>query len=164
MKSKKGLLIAMALVFWITGVGAQESVNVSGGIASGNGSTMSYSVGQLVYTTYSGSTGSVAQGVQQPFEISIVLELEEAENIVLTLMAYPNPTVDNLILKAIHYDLNSLSYQLFDLNGRLLLNNRMTGVETTIPMLEFPDGVFILKVINDYKEIKTFKILKHSPQ
>lgn len=164
MRNKQKLFTAISLIFWIMGVDAQESANASGGIASGSGGTASYSVGQVVYTTQSGSTGTVAQGVQQPFEISIVLELKEAENITLALFAYPNPTVDNLILKAIHYDLGSLSYQLFDLNGRLLLNNRLTDTETNIPMLEFPDGVFILKVMNDYKEIKTFKILKHSPQ
>lgn len=164
MKNKKILLTAMLLGIGIAEVNAQESANASGGIASGSGGSATYSIGQVVYETYSGSTGTVAQGVQQPFEISIVLELEEAEQITLSLLAYPNPTIDNLTLKAIHYDLNSLSYQLFDLNGRLLLNNRMTDIETSIPMLEFPDGVFILKVINDYKEIKTFKILKHSPQ
>ena len=31
---------------------------------------MSYTVGQVVYYTYTGSNGSVAEGVQQPYEIS----------------------------------------------------------------------------------------------
>ncbi|MBV1889111.1 MAG: HYR domain-containing protein, partial [Proteobacteria bacterium] len=46
-------------------ISAQESINVSGGDATGTGGSSSYSVGQVFYTTNVGATGSVAQGVQQ---------------------------------------------------------------------------------------------------
>jgi hypothetical protein len=42
---------------------AQDAIPVSGGEAAGSGDTVSYSVGQLVYTTNIGS-GTVTQGVQ----------------------------------------------------------------------------------------------------
>jgi len=51
------------------GLQAQETIPASGGKASGSGGTASYSFGQVVYTTYTGTNGLVAQGVQQPFEI-----------------------------------------------------------------------------------------------
>ena len=44
---------------------AQQATTATGGNASGSGGTVAYSVGQIVYTTNTGSTGSVAQGMQQ---------------------------------------------------------------------------------------------------
>jgi len=159
--NKKTALIALLLLgFGLTIANAQESANASGGEASGSGGTVSYSVGQIVYVTDEGSNGSAAQGVQQPFEISIVLGLEEV-GIDLQLAAYPNPATDRLTLRADRYDNNSLSYQLFDLNGRLLLQNQIKANETSIVMLDYQFGVYLLKVLNNSKEIKTFKILKH---
>lgn len=161
MNKKTALFATLLLGFGLTAANAQESANASGGEASGSGGTVSYSIGEIVYVTDQGSNGSVAQGVQQPFEISVVLGLEEASGISLNLSAYPNPATDWLILKADHYDNESLSFQLFDLNGRLLLNNRVHANETSITMLDYQFGVYLLKVFNYNKEIKTFKILKH---
>ena len=97
MKYKKLKLSAVLLLgLGLTGLQAQESVNATGGDALGSGGSASYSVGQVVYTTNTGTNGSVAQGVQQAFEISVVTSIEEAQGI--TLLAYPNPTTDYLTL------------------------------------------------------------------
>lgn len=70
MRNKKLKLSALLLLgLGLTGLQAQESVNATGGNASGSGGSASYSVGQVVYTTNTGTNGTVAQGVQQPFEI-----------------------------------------------------------------------------------------------
>jgi hypothetical protein len=47
---------------------SQESLSTSGGEANGTGGTVSYSIGQVFYSTYSGSNGTLSEGVQQPFE------------------------------------------------------------------------------------------------
>ena len=70
-KTKPILLLATGLL-WAGLAQAQESVNAYGGDAKGSGGTVAYSVGQIVYTTHTGATGSVAQGVQQAYEISVV--------------------------------------------------------------------------------------------
>lgn len=160
--NKKTLLFTTLLFgLGLTVTNAQQSANASGGKASGSGGTATYSVGQVVYTTATGSNGSVAQGVQQPFEISVVLGLEEAENITLNLMAYPNPATDKLTLKVDNYDGANLSFQLFDLTGKLLHNAKVKSNETVINMQDYQFGVYFLKVLNTNKEIKTFKILKN---
>lgn len=160
--NKKTLLFTTLLFgLGLTVTNAQQSENTSGGKASGSGGTATYSVGQVVYTTATGSNGSVAQGVQQPFEISVVLGLEEAENISLNLMAYPNPATDRLTLKVDNYDGANLSFQLFDLTGKLLHNAKVKSNETVINMQDYQFGVYFLKVFNTNKEIKTFKILKN---
>jgi hypothetical protein len=100
MRHKKIKLSAVLLLgLGLTGLQAQTSVNATGGDASGGGGSVSYSVGQVVYTTNTGANGSVAQGVQQPFEISVVTGIEEAKGINLSVSAYPNPTTDYLELK-----------------------------------------------------------------
>ena len=75
------LSTVLLLGLGLTGVQAQTSVNATGGDASGGGGSVSYSVGQVVYTTHTGTSGSVAEGVQQPYEISVVTGLEEAQSI-----------------------------------------------------------------------------------
>ena len=72
MKHKKTIVsISFLLLGIIGGLHAQESPTAAGGEATGTGGTSSYSVGQVVYTTATGTNGSLAQGVQQPYEISV---------------------------------------------------------------------------------------------
>jgi len=143
---------------------AQESVNATGGNATGSGGSASYSVGQMVYSTYTGTNGSVAQGVQQPYEISTVTGIEEAKDINLTVSAYPNPTTDFLLLKvdaSTTLSIQSFSYQLFDMNGKLLQTKKLTGTETQIKMSSYVPSTYFVKVVDGNREVKTFKIIKN---
>ena len=157
MKIKK-LLIA-TLLLGAFQAQAQEAVATAGGDASGTNGNVSYTVGQVVYTTNTGTTGSVAQGVQQPFEIQTVLGAENF-NINLQLAVYPNPTTNWLQLEVRNTDFANLSYQLFDLNGRMILNEKITAETSSIQMERLPAAIFLLKVVNNNKEVKTFKIIK----
>ena len=162
MRHKKLKLSAVLLLgLGLTGLQAQESVNATGGNASGSGGTVAYSVGQVVYTTNTGTNGSVAQGVQQPFEISVVTGIEEAKGINLAVSAYPNPTTDFLNLKVENYDNTNLSYQLFDISGKLLQNEKITGNQTSIVMSNLVPATYFVKVTEGNKEVKTFKIIKN---
>ncbi|RTL14859.1 MAG: T9SS type A sorting domain-containing protein [Flavobacteriaceae bacterium] len=152
-------LLVTTLLLGLTQVNAQEAVVNSGGNASGTNGNVSYSVGQIVYTTNTGATGSVAQGVQQPFEIQTVLGAENF-NINLQLAVYPNPTTNWLQLEVKNTDFTNLSYQLFDLNGRMILNQKVTTETSTISLEQLPAAIFLLKVVNNNKEVKTFKIIK----
>jgi hypothetical protein len=101
MQHKKVKLYAIFLLsLGLTGLHAQETIPTSGGNALGSGGTVSYTVGQLVYTTNTGTTGSLAQGVQQPYEISVVNGIDEALGITLNYSAFPNPATDFLYLKS----------------------------------------------------------------
>ena len=157
---KKLFLTALLLFgFAIVTAQAQQATTATGGIASGSGGIVTYSVGQVVYTTNTGSNGSVAQGVQQPYEISVVLGVENPK-IRLTIQAYPNPTVDNLTLNVGNNELSNLNFQLIDLNGRLIENRIISNAIETIGMENLAAAVYFLKVTRSNKEIKTFKIIK----
>lgn len=162
MRHKKLKLSAVLFLgLGLTGLQAQESVNAIGGNASGSGGTVAYSVGQVVYTTNTGTNGSVAQGVQQPFKISVVTGIEEAKGVNLSVLAYPNPTTDYLTLEVKDFELSTLHFQLFEMNGKLLQSEKITGNQTSIVMSNLLPATYFVKVIKDNKEVKTFKIIKN---
>ena len=141
---------------------AQSTIPATGGNATGSGaSSVSYTVGQIVYTTNTGTNGSSAQGVQQPYEISVVTAIEEALDILLEIKVYPNPATDFIKLKIKNYELQNLRYQLYDINGSILQDSKIVGNETTIVMSNSVSAIYFLKVTDNNKVIKTFKIIKH---
>jgi hypothetical protein len=158
---KSGLCIMFILCFLTTASYSQVAVPATGGNSSGTGGSASYSIGQTFYTTHSGTSGSEAQGVQQPFEISVVIGLEEAIGISLECIVYPNPTHEFIKLKVQSYKVEDLSYQIFDINGKLLENKAINTSEATIPMSNYIPATYFLKVFHGQKEIKVFKIIKN---
>jgi len=159
---KKIWLIGLLLfVPGLTVVQAQTSIPASGGNASGGGGTVSYTVGQIVYTKNNGSNGSSIQGVQQPYEISVVTGIEAAKDISLEIMVYPNPATDFVKLKIKNYEVLNLRYQLYDINARLLQDSKVEGNETNIVMSNYVSTTYFLKVTDNNKVIKTFKIIKN---
>lgn len=161
MKHKKVNLSVLLLVLGGLIIQAQQAVLSSGGEATGSGGTAAYSVGQMLYTTYSGgANGTVAQGVQQAFEISSTLDIE-TPSIELELVAYPNPTTNFLTLKVGKGDHASLSFQLYDSLGRLIESRKVAHSRETIQMAHLPSAMYFLKVRNSNNDVKTFKIIKN---
>jgi hypothetical protein len=162
MKYKKlKLIIVLLLGLGLTGLQAQEAMTTAGGEASGSGGSASYTVGQVVYTTNVGTNGnSVTEGVQQPYEISVVTSIPEAKDINLSVSAYPNPATDYLTVKVENYKTANLQYMVFGINGKLLQTVKATGSETQIETSELVSGNYFVKVLDDKKEIKVFKIIK----
>lgn len=158
MKYKKLKLGILLLGLGLTAQ-AQQATTATGGNASGSLGTMAYSVGQIVYTTNTGTKGSVAQGVQQPYEISVVLGVEN-NAIKLELTAYPNPTTNFLTLNVGKTELSTLNFQLYDMSGKLIESRKILSSNETIAMEDLLPATYFLKVTNNNKEVKTFKIIK----
>lgn len=154
-------LKASVLFLIFTGAGyAQEATTSAGGDAGSSTGTVSYSIGQITYETYSGINGSVAQGVQQPYEIMAVVGIEMKE-IQLELSAYPNPATHYLTLKVENYTTTNLTFQLIDMEGKLILSDAVTSELTQIPMSQLPIASYFLSVNSGEQLIKNFKIIKH---
>ena len=167
---KKNALLFLSLLLAgpaLTGMQAQQihaSVNAAGGNASGSGGSVSYSVGQVFYTTASGTSASVSEGIQQPFEISIFTGLKDNAAIDLVYAVYPNPTSGKLTLKlnvSSISDIKSMSFQLFDVNGKLIRSDLLKDKETGIEMSDLTPSSYYLRIIANKKIIKTFKIIKN---
>lgn len=159
MRKKSFCAILISLCFM--GTQAQQVVPATGGEATGSGGTVSYTVGQLVYKTNSGTNGSVAEGVQQPYEISEIIGIEEAKSINLDWIVYPNPTTDVLKLNIGNYENNNLLFQLYDLKGKIIDRKKIISEETIINVSALPTAIYFLKIIDNEQEVKTFKIIKN---
>jgi hypothetical protein len=160
MKHKRTMISAAFLLLGIGGLHAQESPTATGGDATGAGGTSSYTVGQVVYTTNTGSNGSVAQGVQQPYEISVTTGVNET-TINLEMSVFPNPTTNYLQLKVGSEKLENLNFQLIDLQGKVIENKKVTAITSTINMEELPKAIYFLNVTKNNQLIKTFKVIKN---
>ncbi len=154
-------ILMMYCLFGCSIIQAQHAVPASGGNASGTGGTASYTVGQTVYTIHEGSSGIVIQGCQQPYEIYVLTGLSEAAGIKAEFSVYPNPSSGMVKLMINQYDPSDLSLRLFNSDGRLILNRKITGKETIIEMQELPAAAYYLQINDDQKEIKTFVIIKY---
>jgi hypothetical protein len=155
--------INTSVVFLLLGLGglhAQESTTASGGDATGSGATVAYSVGQVVYTTNASASGTVSQGAQQAYEIFTVGIQETELNI--SLSVFPNPTADNLTLRISDYNNEKLSYQLYDVRGKLFINGQITGQQTEINTVNLPSATYFIHVVNNKnKQVQLFKIIKN---
>jgi len=159
-KKSRPVLLLTAGLLWVGFAQAQESANASGGDATGSGGTVAYSIGQVVYTTNTGSNGSVAQGVQHAYEIFTVGIKETELNI--SLIAFPNPTTENLTLQISDYNNEKLSYQLFDIQGKQLNNGQITAQQTQINMNGLPSATYFINVVNqENKKVQSFKVIKN---
>jgi hypothetical protein len=142
-------------------VQGQETIPATGGNASGSGGSVSYTVGQIAYSALFGPSGAVTQGVQQPFEITVITSIPESIKIVLDITVFPNPSTDFVKLKIENYNVDNLRYQLYDNNGSILRDNKVEDNETNIIMKTLVPAIYFLKVTDNNKVVKTFKIIKH---
>ena len=154
----KSITLFLCLLFTTSIVYSQEIVTTAGGEATGSG-TVSYSIGQVVYSNTTGSNGSVSQGVQQAYEI--VDAIGEAVEINLELTAYPNPTNNALTLNIGNYNNQNLSYRLCDMQGKLLDSKKVIHSSTEIGMQDLPASTYLLNIVDNESLIKTFRIIKN---
>ena len=162
MIKSKSIILFGCLLFWSAAkVNAQNGSVATGGEATGTNGTVSYSIGQVNYITANSSAGTITEGLQQPYEISVITGLEK-KSILLTATIYPNPTASSVTLSTSDTDVQNMSYGLFDIGGKLISQHSLSKKQTNISMNGFASGTYFLKVLNGKTEIKNFKILKNN--
>ncbi len=162
MKTKRLKLIA-AIFFGmnLTVLNAQESINSAGGSAINSGGSISYSVGQVLYQTKSSTNISLAEGIQQPYEISEITSIQKIMETSPSVYAFPNPTTDGLTLEVEYEEFSKLKFQLINLQGNILEDKQIKGTQTIINLGNLVPATYYLKIIRNKEEIKTFKIIKN---
>jgi len=154
------LSVVLLLKFGLTGLFAQEAITASGGDATDSSGSVSYSVGQVFYTTKTGINGSSVEGLQQPYEISVETAIEQAKDINLICTVYPNPVTYLLFLEVEISKNENLYYQLYNMNGKLFESKKIIDNRTTIVMSNLVSATYFLKVTDNRKVVKIFKIIK----
>lgn len=159
MKSKILFILPLVLFFFYGTLHAQSTVLSAGSDALGTSGTVSFSIGQTIFSTYSNEALSIIEGVQQPYEIFIISQSEEP-NDNIKLIIYPNPSENHIILNIENYEKRNLSYQFYNSLGQLLGTNLIIDQKTTLNTEDLSPATYFLMVIEDKSIIKTFKILK----
>ena len=153
-------LIIFSFLILSSVLSAQETFSSSGFNSNGNLGIITYSVGQVAIEFNTGNNGSLVQGVQQPYEIFSTLG-NDIFYINLNLIAYPNPTTDQLVLSIENFKGKKFYYQLFNLEGKSLLYNKCIDNKTYINFNRFPSNTYLLSIVEKNTVIKTFRIIKN---
>ena len=85
----------------------------------------------------------------------------EVTEINLELAAYPNPTNSTLTVNIGNYYNEKLTYQLYDMQGKLLDSKQVVSTSTTIDMQDLQVNTYLLSVLDKNSLIKTFRIVKN---
>ncbi len=165
------LLVIIMLFFSFKGISQStqtntsnimETINASGANATGSSGTVTYSIGQVFYTYIGQSVYNVAQGIQHE---ELEKTLTTPENNVepkTEIFIFPNPTTDyvTINMEGLEVENGPRSYQLYDIQGRILKQNTINQSETQINLTDLNSSIYLLQVSIDNKILKTFKILK----
>ena len=154
------LFLFLVLAFIIMGLEAQHAFPAAGGEASGTGGSVSYTMGQVWYTTLGSEDVSITQGVQQPYEILEITGMPSSTGITLDISLFPNPAGEFVKLKVVNHSLDKLTYQLYNMHGEILENGGVTSNETLIPMTHLGASTYLIRITQNGDEIRAFKIIK----
>ena len=160
----KTLIQLFAIKIFILGavnVITQQGAVPAGGDAQGTTGSTAYSVGQVFYVPVQGEAGRAYPGLQQP-NLSAIVATDEPQEL-SGINVYPNPTHDQLYLDAAEHSNASagqLSFQLFDVQGKLLLQDQVNQDKSSILMNAYDDGTYVLRVFDKEQKSVSFKIVK----
>lgn len=146
------LIFLMAIT---TIVFAQQGI-VAGGSSGG---AISHSIGQVSYS-YSGSASfSSQEGIQQPYEISEVVGVDDLLGHEVSV--YPNPTTQHLTISIDDLDRDlQWTATLIDIGGQELSSERIVTDNHQIIVEYLPAGTYFVKISLTNQNFKTFKIIK----
>ena len=163
----KILRIVFSSFFVLNGLAAfaQSDVVPAGGTATGEGGTVTFSVGQIAVQSNEEGSIILSEGVQQPYEIQTI-GIDNYPGITLNAILYPNPTQGNLQLVMSQEQLEMVNGQwlmkVFDANGKYLLSKQIDGETTLLDLSPYATGTYYINVCSGKDVMKTFKVVKTS--
>lgn len=159
---QNSFLSVLTIIACFGALQAQSDVVTIGGDYSGTGGSVAFSVGQVAYTNMEGATGRASLGVQQPLVVMMVGTNELSNRV--SASVYPNPVNTSLNLKLEEIvgtsGMENISIGLYDVNGILLLQKKITDSITSIPLEYLAGATYLLRITQNNSEIQTFKIIK----
>lgn len=159
MKNSLLFLFFTGFVFQCFSQSASPEVIPSSGDYKETGTqSISWTLGEGVTETFESQGIILTQGFQQ--DNLVVTAIESIPDTKFEITAYPNPVSSFLILKIEAESLRKLSYSLYDIQGKLILKNRIKENETVIRLEGYLPSTYFLKVYHAGREIQSYKIIK----
>ena len=126
-------------------------IGTSGTISQGGNITMSWSMGEVVTTTFENNGVTLTQGYQQG-ELKVV-SINNPEQLQYELKAYPNPVVQALTIEVIETD---KAYKVYHFSGRIMATGKFEQTKTNLDFTNYEPGTYFLQI----EDSKTHKIIK----
>ncbi len=136
-------------------------VTTGGDATAPDNSSTSYTVGQIDFLFFSDeSSGSINQGVQQPFE-AVIVSIDKGFDL-SSVRIFPNPAKDvvHLHIKDEVFEPDQYQFRLHEITGKFSIEKLLADEHTKIPLEHLPTGTYFIEVINGRKQKAIFKIIK----
>ena len=153
------VIILLDIGLFVQPTQAQQTPATAGGTLFNGSGSISYTIGESVAQTLTNANVILTQGFHQPI-LSVVV-VQALSGLGYTVSTFPNPTSDFVWLKIDKPSVVGLQYLLFDFKGTLLAQKYLETNEMVVPFNHLNTGVYLLKVQDGLKEVKTFKIIKY---
>jgi hypothetical protein len=150
----KNNLVLFSL-FTTVSVSAQEVVATQGDSYSNANGSIDFTIGEVIINTGTDGSNYITQGFQQTNWnfVGLVDHSPSYEAIV-----FPNPTEDILNIQTSAFE--NVTYSLYDAQGRLVLQDKLSAEQTPIQVSQLAPGSYSLTLNNGAQYLKTFKLIK----
>jgi hypothetical protein len=154
----KNFILTMFLCSSAAGLTAQEAVTASGNQTQNSSAQICWTIGEPIIETISDSNNELTQGLHQTYlEVTAIGEVQEAN---YSIAAFPNPATEYVEITVDRDSPKNLSFQLFDSNGRLLLEETIKSNRAIVKTAELSPAVYFITIKENQNTIQTFQILK----
>lgn len=155
---KKISLISVLLLCALHVQGQQQVVSSAGNFYSNTSGSVSWTLGELAVETLSTANNILTQGFQQSrLTITGIGDLPILD---YEIVVFPNPVSDHLIIRTDKEQHENLYYQLYDLSGKIILQNKILESETTVTVNHLKSAVYLLRIMEGNRQVRAFKVVK----
>jgi len=158
-KTISGLFVSSLLLLFATQVSAQQVISAGGESFSNSTAKICFTVGETVVGTLIAGDQIITQGFQQ--SRLTILSIEETPGLNFSIQAFPNPVIQQLKLQIEGFDdPESLYYCVYDISGRLLVLQNLTGNVTNVEFEDLEPAIYIICIYKGNEVQKTIKVFK----
>lgn len=152
-------LFIVALVFInVLRLSSQELISVSGEYFENENAIVSFTIGEPVTETFSGSGIVLTQGFQQiVYPFSNIGERSISD---LDFRIFPNPALDHIYLTFNDEISKPLTVNIYNSLGKSVISFETLSPTTFIPMSDLATGLYLLSVAGGKDYSETLKIQK----
>lgn len=151
---KKETLVLCALLTTVS-VSAQEVVSTQGDSYSNASGSIDFTIGEVVINTGTDGTNDITQGFHQTNWNFVGLDDHAPD---YEAIIFPNPTSDILNIRTSTFE--NVTYTLYDAQGKLVLQDKLSAEQTPIQVSQLAPGAYSLTLNNETQKLKTFKLVK----
>jgi len=134
---------------------AQEVVSTQGASYSNTSGSIDFTIGEVIIATGTDGTNDITQGFHQSNWNFLGLE-DHLPSYEATI--FPNPTENVLNIQTSSFE--NVTYTLYDAQGKLVLQDKLTADQTPIQVSHLAPGSYSLTLNNATQNLKTFKLIK----